>query len=220
MDTEPIDGASEFTWNQEQIKISFPEAKNLQDVMSSISGNVSQSGSVVCEVTVNGMRLTEEEEARFSYTPVQDIDSLTIRAQDTARLLDTSLDGCHEYLNQLIVGFEKAALLFRSEDLNAAHSFYSSCIEAAQHFIDLITHYKVVHQSVRGALTQDWDNLEGKLRQTLCDILEAYKKKDYILVADLLEYELINNLSCWQALFSRGSLTKGEPTSAPSERQA
>ena len=189
-------------WNSDDLVRDFPQANNLGEIIAQLHKTLDSNGEVLCEVRVNDLLLSEDEEDKFSTTPLGDIRNLNVKASTPEGLLQESLDGCKEYLERLSRAFEKTADLYRLEDLSKAHEFYHSCIRGADWFVQLLTHYKVVHQSVEGHLPLEWLSAEARLMQTLNQVLAAYEKKDFILLADLLEYELTTVLEIWRALLA------------------
>lgn len=204
----------ETSWNRQELAANFPQAETFSQLVDAVSDRIEATGQVVCAVRVNGMNLTEEEETRFQETPVSEIESLNILSQTIQELLDQSLEGCAAYLERLLKAFEECARLFRTDDIQFAHSFHRACIEGSDYFVQLITHFKTVYQTHRGPLTPSWDELEMSLLQCLTRILDAYEKKDYILVADLLEYDLIDIFNGWQKELARIKNGATSPSSA------
>lgn len=187
-------------WTSSEIKSAFPSANNLGDVLGFVSEEITKNGEVLCEVRVNDVLLSEDEEQKYSCTPISEITSLDIKASTPQSLLEGSLQGCRDYLERLAGAFEKTADLFRGEHLHKAHDFYGQCIDGADWFVQLVTHYKVVYQSLRGPVSIDWLQAEVQLMEVLNEVLGAYEKKDYILLADLLEYEVTTVINTWRAL--------------------
>jgi hypothetical protein len=155
----------------------------------------------VCSVTVNGLNLSEDQEDKFKDTAINEIKDFSIKTQSLKFLLDESIAQCSTFLGSLTLSIETAAQMYRAEDLAAAHRFYSTCIEGAQLFIEMLTHYKIAIRNSGVAYPAPWKTLEAVTERTLRQILEAYREKNYILVADLLEYELSPILVQWQGEF-------------------
>ena len=189
------------TWTIAEISKDFSGCATLGEVIASAEAMAKQENLVVCEVRANGLRLTEEQEAQYKGTSVGELSSFEIKVQKIDALLDESLGGCLDYLAKLSDSMEVASGLFRTEDLVTAHKYYKTCVEGAELFIEMITHYKIVYKNAHRNLQTgifDWKTHEDRLLDVLGQILDAYKLKNYILVADLLEYDLINVLTLWR----------------------
>jgi hypothetical protein len=189
---------TELTWNSEDIQREFPNIQTLGELITATSDKAREQGEFVCAVQVNGMFLNEEQETNFDKTPMKEVKKFAIRMQTLKVLLDESLVQCADFLFQLTTSMENAAQMFRAEDLTAAHKFYRTCIDGAQLFIEMMTHYKIAYQNSFGPCPESWVSSENRMAGVLRQILEAYRQKNYILVADLLEYELSPILSHWR----------------------
>ncbi len=203
-------------YSEEEIKSIFLDQSNLKEVLAKIYLECGARGEVICEVSVNGIILTEEDERKFENSPISEIRNIMIRSQYPHFLLDESLEGCLDLISKLLGAFELTAKYFRSSNLHLAHSHQSACIEGVQWFIQMMTHFKAVYGVLRSALPQRWAELENNMGIVLNEIFDAYSKKNYILVADLLEYDLIGIFSQWHYELSqleRGA--KGERSADP-----
>jgi hypothetical protein len=150
----------EKTWTQKELGTAFPDAKTLQEIIKATSRLAQKEGAVVCEVSVNGLSLSEEDEDKFKDSALGEIASFRVKVEKVETLLDESLIGCREYLLKLTGSIEHAAALFRTDDLVSAHKFYRTCIDGAGLFVDMIAHYKIVYENSRGTLTESWTACE------------------------------------------------------------
>jgi hypothetical protein len=207
----------EVNYDGAQIRDSFQSAHSLRDVISQVTDEFEGKGQVVCGFTINGLPLKEDDEKKFETTPTSEITSMTVKFEAPQILLDESLGECCLYLDQLSAAVEKLAQQFRGSDLDSAHKFHHSCLEGIEWFIQMIVHYRAAYQHLRGPWPAVWEGLEEELTKTLAEILDAFGKKNYIQVADLLEYDLITIFGSWNR--ELGQLAKlernGERESRP-----
>lgn len=189
---------TELTWNSDDIQREFPQVQTLGELIAATSKRAREDGEFICAVEVNGMFLNEDQENNFDKTPMSEIKKFGVKMQTLKVLLDESIVQCAAFMEQLTQSMDKAAQMFRADDLTAAHRFYKTCIEGAQLFIEMMTHYKIAFQTAFGPCPQSWTSSEMRMGVALRQILEAYRQKNYILVADLLEYELDPVLIQWR----------------------
>lgn len=186
-------------WTTSDLKKNFPLAQTLGDLIEAVSKWAVSKGRVVCSITVNGIKLRdEEEEKKFSAMKTVEIQEFKIETQTPEALLDESLISCYDHLLRLIEVYEKTAYLFRIQDIAYADKYHETALKGFYHFFEHISNYAVVYTSLRGELTATWKELESKLPAVLSQVLAAYEKKDYHLVADLLEYDLLELLEKWK----------------------
>lgn len=185
-------------WKQNDIKSNFPLAKNLKDLTEAITKWANNKGQVICSFSVNGLSLTEGDEHKFSQTKVDDVSTIAAYSSTPDSLLDESLMECREHIQKLIGAYERLSRLFKEDDISFATKLHQKAMDGLKGFIELVTHYKVVHHTCRGDLGPQWDRLQSHIPVVLGQILAAYEKKDYSLVADLLEYEMLGLLGDWK----------------------
>lgn len=190
-------------WKTDDIAKNFPEANNLEGVIDALCNWTQQRGRVVCSITVNGVRLNESEEKKFSKMPVREISEIKTESQTPEELLDESLIGCREHLKKLLEAYEKISFLFRQQDIHYAHRYHRYAIDSMQQFFEIVSHYRILYEATREALPIRWAELEKLVPAVLDQILAAYEKKDYNLVADLLEYDLLGLLEDWDKLINQ-----------------
>lgn len=208
MSLEPSVQSNQMSWTGEEIKSKYPDAQVLEDVLGAVNKEVESQGQVVCEVKVNGLLLDEEEEKNFFTTPVSEINDMVVQCQDPNTLLDESLESGMAYLDRLIPAVEQCSALFRGDDLAEAHTFHFNCVEGAVWFVKLATHFKLAYLKFRGEVSPEWQEVESRFAQVLGEVLEAYEKKNYILVADLLEYELLTTFEKWREILNSIAVKK------------
>jgi hypothetical protein len=199
----------EVKWDGDQIQQTFPESTCLGDLVESASKKARENGEFVCAISVNDLNLNEDQENKFKATPIGEIRAFAIKTQNLNVLLDQSIEEARVFLGQLIKSIDKAAEIFRTDDLYRAHQFYRTCIDGTQLFVEMVTHYKVAHQKNFGSPLESWSGFEQKLAEGLRQVLEAYRQKNYILVADLLEYEVSQILLDWQKKLSKAESKVG-----------
>ena len=188
----------ERVWSPQDLTRDFPEATSLKNIIDQATQVVEDSGEVVCEIRINGIILSENEEDKFAQNSKEEILSLSIKSQEPLKLLDESIVGCSGYIDKIMVAIEKASFLFRTADLAGANDYHSKCIQATEHFVEMITHFKIAYQTLKGGLPASWLKLEQAMLSSFTQILEGYSNKNYILVADLLEYDLSNIFASWR----------------------
>lgn len=214
--TEMQNGFEVKSWTHDQLGESFPSASDLGQILSALNESESKNGSVICEIFVNDVKMREEEEVKWSAAKIEEIRNLRVGTKKVEGLMIESLHGGIDFLDDIMGGLLRASDIFRNDDIHAAHKYYACCIEATEAFVELISHYKIVYTQVLGRGVLNWEKIELQLIKSLHEVLEAYGQKNYVLVADLLEYDLTNVLQQWRGeLIKLESQGSGEQKSNP-----
>ena len=185
-------------WSNADLKKNFPLALNLGNLIEALTQWFESRGRVICSISVNGMKLKESEEVKFANVKISDIQELRVESHTPEGLLDESLIGCQEHLLRIIDVYEKCAYLFRVQDIPYASRYHELALTGIYHFVDLVNNYAIVYESLRGKLSSAWLKCAQDLPECLTKICSAYEQKDYNLIADILEYELLEILENWK----------------------
>jgi len=175
---------------------------NLGNLLDQIQSAKVLPGTYINTLLLNGRPIEPDAEKTRS-TPMTEIETLEIEITTILDILNKNITNAEDYLKKLIPGIEKTAELFQM----------GSDQEASQLFVKIVDGIEWVSQvlnEILKALMADPKALQlnGKTIQerhnTLIDLtnqlLEAHKNKDWVLVADLLEYEIAPYYKEWQEI--------------------
>ncbi|MFQ5673645.1 MAG: hypothetical protein ACE5G9_11160 [Nitrospinales bacterium] len=173
---------------------------NLGSLLDQIKSAKVLPGTYINTLLLNGRPLEPDAEKTRSI-PVTEIETLEIEIITILDILSKNIANVEDYLKKLIPGIEKTAELFQMGNDQ----------EASQLFVKIVDGIEWVSQALNEilkALMADPNTLQvnGKTIQerhnTLIDLtnqlLEAHKNKDWVLVADLLAYEIAPYYKEWQ----------------------
>jgi len=134
-------------------------------------------------------------------TSIASIELLELELANLKDLVATNLGNAKEYLEKLIPGFQKAADLFRLGNEQEAHKFYLQILDGIDWFSQVVQTIVVSREKdLEGEKLKD---RQEKLTGLMTQMLEANQNKDWVLLADLLEYEMIPFYENWQAALSQ-----------------
>lgn len=131
-----------------------------------------------------------------------DINSLEVELADLKDLVATNLSNALDYLEKLIPGFDQAADLFRTGNEQEANKYYIQILDGMDWFSEVVN----VVMSSEGEGQEPEDSLrirQAKLTDLMSQMLEANKNQDWVLLADILEYEMIPFYKEWQTILSK-----------------
>ena len=130
------------------------------------------------------------------------INSLEVELADLKDLVATNLSNALDYLEKLIPGFDQAADLFRTGNEQEANKYYIQILDGMDWFSEVVN----VVMSSEGEGQEPENSLQvrqAKLTDLMSQMLEANKNQDWVLLADILEYEMIPFYEEWQAILSK-----------------
>ena len=135
-----------------------------------------------------------------------DIQSLEVELADLKDLAANNLANALDYLKRLIPGFEKAADLFRTGNEQEANKYFMQILDGIDWFSQVVSIIMKPDTAEVVLSASDNESLEvrqSKLTDRMSQMLEANKNQDWVLLADLLEYEMVPFYKDWEQILSK-----------------
>jgi hypothetical protein len=200
----------EFRLSEKEIIQQFSDLQNLGEIIQDIETSAKASNAVVCEITVNGMLLHESDETRFKGTRTSEIKELFYKTQEIENLVVESIASVLSYLSKLTESAIGTSEKLRLGEWEEAHRNLNAVVSGTEWVVDMLSQIRMVDKKA-ATLDLDWKELDADFLNSTKGLLEAFEKSDYVLVADLLEYDWSNSLEKWLSLVNRlASLHIGE----------
>lgn len=189
----------------ERFKVSGDDLRNfykdnisLKKVFADIENDLRSSNQVVCRYILNGLEIAEADEARFSTVTLEQVDTLEYVAENSRDLTGIVLKGWIEALPELMRKTEHLAQRMRAQGfsglLKPIHDLVHNCeflIESAMALKEMMG------DQFQGGSPANWAQAEENSKKTVLEALRALENKDFVLLADVLEYDLNNVLQMW-----------------------
>lgn len=171
------------------------------DLLDSILSETKFQDQVISRITVNGKTLNDAEEAEVGSSDLYEFKSVHITLQSSLELAFEALDSCNVYVENLNEQILALVALYQEGKMNAANEKFGELVDFIDLFIQLVTR---IHRTLKAQLGSEYQksktiqNLEIHLLSVLKAILPAKEREDVIMLCDLLEYELMDNLTQWK----------------------
>tara|TARA_B100001123_G_C14953707_1_gene884783 strand:+ start:155 stop:742 length:588 start_codon:yes stop_codon:yes gene_type:complete len=158
-------------------------------------------GSYIRRIWLDQKEFPADDQEILQKKPA-DISSLEVELANLKDLLATNLSNAMEYLEKLIPGFDQAADLFRMGNEQEANKYYIQILDGMDWFSEVIN--MVMGAQGKGSEPEDTLRLrQVKLTDLMSQMLEANKNQDWVLLADILEYEMIPFYKEWQTILAK-----------------
>lgn len=187
--------------NGEELSQKYDKKTTLNELVDQLlSGHLTKQ-EVITAISVNGKTLSGKEETECLPRCLQDFESIDLKAQSSLELAFDALDSCTHYINVLTEKVQELVLLYQDNNIDEANNKFSDIIEIVDLFVQLMTK---INRTLKGQLGESFkksrsvQNLEIHLLSIMKGLLPAKENNDIIMLCDLLEYELIDNLTQWK----------------------
>ncbi len=208
---------TESSWTSDKIRTNFPECATLKDIIARLESDFVARGEVICEIRVNGVLLNDGDETRLGEMQSGEILDLEIRSNQPSSLISDAIRSTLVLIPDLEKSCVSTAERFRGTDMGAAQKSFHECLEGCQWLVDTLIHVRGAASGTGVPISQPerWFEAEKLIARVIREISEAYTLKDYVLVADLLEYELTGVLSVWREAIELESRARGSNGDGP-----
>ena len=162
-------------------------------------------GSYIRRIWLDDQEFPSDDREALQKKP-SDIDSLEVELANLKDLVATNLANALDYLKKLIPGFEQAADLFRTGNEQEANKYYLQILDGIDWFSQVVS---VIMSPDEGEteLPDTYDESlevrQKKLTDLMSQMLEANQNQDWVLLADLLEYEMVPFYKDWEKFLSK-----------------
>lgn len=184
-------------FSKDELRAVFSADDRLADMILKIERRLEEKNQVVCGIRVNELALTDKDEVKFAETRCADIESLEISYRSTESLLEDSVRSLVEWVEELKKSVINTSEEFRGPEVAGPAYQFSRVIANIEWFIEAL-------QVIKGHIAPgaEWQACESRLVAALKELEGAYRAPDYILVADVLEYEVSSALDQWREILS------------------
>lgn len=183
----------------EQLRNFYQTETCLSRVFEDIENDLRDTNAVVCRFIVNGLEVKETDEKRFGSVSLSEVETLEYMTENSDDLVLDVLRAWIDSLPELMEKTEQLSKRMRSQGfsglLKPIHDLVSNC----EYLIDSVMSLKILMgDRYLVASPVDWVKAEQQSKTTVTEALGALENKDFVLLADVLEYDLNNVLQMWK----------------------
>lgn len=177
------------------------EGATLGDVIEEIVKTRFLKDEFITSISANGGEITEGNMDGEKARPASSIENLEIKTDTFRKASVSALESIGEYLDGLGSMVKVAADKFRSVEEKEANDFFVGCIDGLQTFVSIIDKIKSLNALDFSKIifnSTPISEKEAALLASLNSILQTQSKKDWVSLADLLEFELAPLILEWK----------------------
>ena len=202
---------SQLSFQGPDLVAKFGSNTELQVVFRYIEKELAAVQEVVCQFKINGMALTEETEKTLAQAKVGEVQVLEVTGQRPRAILGDILVGWVQQIPNLIKKNDTLAGAFRFKGAEGQLRALVDLIDDAQLLIDSISSIQTVFAQMPLVKSAQWRDAQIKMGAAVGEVLAAFQKKDYTLLADILEYDMGHALQVWLDTLAKlqAGLTEG-----------
>lgn len=187
-------------WEQAEITRDFSRCETLHDMILQVEKVSYQKGEVICEIRVNGVLLSENDESKFAAHDRATIKTLAISTQRTDQLIREALVSTADFIPDLESSCVNAAEALRGAVHADGQRAFGETLQGCHWLIETLSYIRGAASGIQLPIerSERWIEAEQAIIRSVREMNAAYNNNDSILVADLLEYEVTAALSIWR----------------------
>ena len=174
------------------------QGETLEEVMNAIVK--SRQNSYIRRIWLDGQEVSSDSQDTLK-TSTTSVGLLELELAELQDLLANNLTNAKDYLVKLIPGFQKAADLFRMGNEQEANQYYLQVLDGIEWFSQVVI--IIVSTQKNKSEEKSLEERQKKLTDLMSQMLEANQNQDWVLMADLMEYEMIPFYKDWKEVLSR-----------------
>ncbi len=195
----------EISLDQKNVELEGAQGNNLEEILKTIMSEHVEPGKVITGVKLNGTGYSEENPHDAAHVPMKDIKTLEIDTMSAEEMASHFFNNGVKYLDLLIKGAEKISELFRIANETEANEHYAEYLENLRLFVQMVAESKEILHLDFSAISFQNATVEDqvqKLSGILNQMLQVQEDEDWVMLADLLKYELIPLLKEWNEILA------------------
>ncbi|MBC8284042.1 MAG: hypothetical protein H8E32_09530 [Nitrospinae bacterium] len=162
-------------------------------------------GSYIRRIWLDDKESPADDKETLQKNP-SDINSLEVELANLKDLVATNLSNALDYLQKLIPGFEQASDLFRTGNEQEANKYYVQILDGMDWFsqvVNIVMQSEGEESEFPDTPGENLQSRQTKLTDLMGQMLEANKNQDWVLLADILEYEMVPFYKEWENILTK-----------------
>lgn len=201
-----------FRIEAEALRQHYGRDVRLRDVVAEIRRELAGQKLVVCFFCVDQREWHLEDEARNPDLWLSQVKSLEYSCDSERALLRDQVEAWVGALEELLQRNDETASALQASRTEATLADAGDFLDHAEELLPILTELREALSPYHSGSQTKMDQLERMTRQTVGQAREAFLKQDFVLLMQLLEYDLGHGLEQWRGLFVgfRSLLEAGE----------
>jgi len=197
-----------ITINGSLVNKSIEHINNLEEILINLSDTSIPPNHLVGSVMINGNEFSEVFPGQAKEIAAVNINDLDIETVSLEKFAEAAIKDSVIFVKDIIAAVNKTAELFRIYDETEANEKMAQIIDPLRALVAFINSTRIdlkldfENEQINGhPIVEDWE----KLHSVIDELKLTQEEGDWILYADLLEYELVPVLNVWVNIFEEKS---------------
>ncbi|MDD4730939.1 MAG: hypothetical protein PHX58_03280 [Desulfovibrio sp.] len=192
----------------QQSDVALNDFENLEQILENLLENDALQDRVVTDVFLNGQPFSEIYPHQAEDIESQEIEKVEIRSVPVTEMAVDITQELHKVVALMGKGGREVAELFRQADDAEALETYQDLLDVVRSFLAMIG---TLREEFALSNQPDFIAASKQLSVLFTEMMEVLANEDWVLLADLLEYEFLPAVAKWESVIVtiRGQIEAG-----------
>ncbi len=183
------------------LDIDTSKFNNLEDLIYEVMSNHTAGDKLITEVKVNDVTFSERWPGEAKIIPLDKIVRIDFITSSIETIALKMLEDIPAQVESITKGLLEAAELYRVADEQEANLNFIKIVTSLRDFVNFVTQLKnanVIPWEKLEIKGMDIDTYYTRMIKLIDEMLDVQEDEDWILLADLIEYELAPIMNKWK----------------------
>jgi hypothetical protein len=186
-----------ITYSKQELAQQFRSDQKLGEIFRILEKQIQNKGEIICRFSVNGIALSEQDEKKFADFEMHEIELLEVDCQSPETLLSEVTENWTQSLPRLIKKSDQLSQTIRFNGIENQMAQFVDIVDSCQFLVESLMSLRSLCQGYEFFKPAEWKRGEEMTARAIAEVLSAFEKKDLVLLADVLEYDLGHCLQNW-----------------------
>ncbi len=178
-----------------QTEIQVANFSNLEELLVNVLEKSDMENRVVTDILVNEEQFTEIYPHQAEDIDCESIDSVEVRSMPVGEMAISIAREMYKVTQMMSHGGKEVARLFRQAEDAEALELFQDLLDVTRDFMGMIS---VLRSEFSLTQNKEFTSTSELLSALLVEMTEVLENEDWVLLADLLEYEFIPVCESWK----------------------
>lgn len=188
---------NKVTFLRSDLNKEFADESTLGEVFGQIEKDLQGRGQIVCRFLVNGLTLTEDDEKKFALFKLGEVDFIEVESETPTALLTAVLANWVETLPGMIRKSDQLAQDIRVKGVENHMKDFVDLVDSCQFLVESLISLRSLCREIPFVASTQWRENEMATAKAIAEALNIFERKDFVLLADIMEYDLGHCLQSW-----------------------
>lgn len=171
------------------------EFENLEQLLSALMNDPSMQDRIVTDVLVNEENFSEIYPHQAEDMPCADINRVEIKTRESIKMAVEMSGELEKVARMMGSGARAIARMFRDDQNADALEMFQDLLDVTRDFMGMLGHLR---DRYLGGADEEFVRKTEKFSELISELSEVLENEDWVLLADLLEYEFAPACDSWR----------------------